>query len=761
VAIGKDRTVVGALRTLFSAGTTAELSDGQFLERFATGRGEVAERAFATLVERHGPMVHRVCRGVLADAHDTQDAFQATFLVLVAKARKLWVRDSLGSWLHQVAYRTASCARVGAARRRRLERRAAVSVETTHAGIGEDRELGLALHEKIERLPERFRAPLVLCDVQGLTHEQTARHLGWPVGTVKSRLSRARERLRDRLRRRGVAPGAALLATTPGLDASVPPALFDATVAAASGTRAAHAVVRGSAAALAREVLQNMIMLRIIQVGALALVAGATATGIGLLAQEKGGAEGSGAVAKIQAARADNVPDAPAEVGPLRITVTERGNLESSRNVDVINEVEGQTTILSILPEGTRVKKGDLVCELDSATLRDLLVNQEIRTQRARADYENAIKTREVAEITVEEYTEGYLKQEREALEDERSAAERSIVAAAKRIERIERARKRVAEVLAQKDTVTAADIVAELDIEERLVDAHEAEPRARMAIKHVRQKMEALEITRRKHIAELGAAVDRAKADELAKEAAYKLEQVKLEKLRRQLDKCKLYAPTDGFVLYANDPARAGQPFIEEGAAVRERQLLFRLPDLTHMRVNAKVHEAMVDRLQPGMKAQVRVDAFPDRTLTGTVKTVAPLPDPVSFGRAGVKVYSTLVELDEPFAALRPGMTAEVAILVEQRDGVLTVPLEAVLPRRVGGTQVAVKQADGGFLWREVKLGATDDRRVEVKAGLESGERVALNPLALLDESERREILDATSRPADARGVPSKKGSR
>src|SRR6516165_7795387 len=117
----KDGVVLRQLRTLFNVGAVRELTDGQLLERFATERGEAAELAFAVLVERHGPMVFRVCRGVLTDWHDTEDAFQATFLVLVKKARGLWVSDSLGPWLHQVAVRTASAARLDAARRQRHE----------------------------------------------------------------------------------------------------------------------------------------------------------------------------------------------------------------------------------------------------------------------------------------------------------------------------------------------------------------------------------------------------------------------------------------------------------------------------------------------------------------------------------------------------------------------------------------------------------------------------------------------------------------
>jgi HlyD family secretion protein len=175
VATGQDQRVLRQLGTLLAVGTAGELTDGQLLERFATRAGDAAEQAFATLVERHGPMVLRVCRGVLIDPNDVEDAFQATFLVLVQKARSLWVCDSLGPWLHQVALRTASCARSAAARRQRHERVAAVSVRASHAESHDY--LGHVLHEEIDRLPERFRVSVVLCDLEGRTHEQAARHL--------------------------------------------------------------------------------------------------------------------------------------------------------------------------------------------------------------------------------------------------------------------------------------------------------------------------------------------------------------------------------------------------------------------------------------------------------------------------------------------------------------------------------------------------------------------------------------------------------
>ena len=258
MSIGKDGTVRRQLRTLFNVGTVRDLTDGQLLERFATDRGDAAELAFAVLVERHGAMVMRVCRAVLGDSHDAQDAFQATFLVLVKRARGLWVRDSIGPWLHQVAYRTAMCGRTTAARRRRLERHAAISALETRTP--RDLELERLLHEEIDRLPDRYRSPMVLCDLEGHTHEEAARHLGWPVGTIKSRLSRGRDRLRHGLVRRGVATDVGVFIAGLGAKApvfSISPALLDSTTAAALHFATLGPAVRGSAAVLAQGVLRN------------------------------------------------------------------------------------------------------------------------------------------------------------------------------------------------------------------------------------------------------------------------------------------------------------------------------------------------------------------------------------------------------------------------------------------------------------------------------------------------------------------------
>jgi len=294
MATGDRGIVLRHLNTLFSVGMIGGLTDAQLLERFTSHRDETGELAFRALVERHGPMVLRVCRGVLRDPHDADDAFQSTFLVLVRRARSLWVRDSLGPWLHQVACRTASCARLVAARRRQRERRAA-EMAAPPPDDGERDDLGGVVQEEVGRLPERYRAAVVLCLLEGLTPEQAARHLNCPVGTVHSRLARGREQLRGRLTRRGLAVPAGLLAggwARNGASASVPPGLADSTIQSALrlavGPVAAGAVP-ASVAALTGMILRTMLMAKIRVTAATLLMLGVLAVGAGVLARQEPG----------------------------------------------------------------------------------------------------------------------------------------------------------------------------------------------------------------------------------------------------------------------------------------------------------------------------------------------------------------------------------------------------------------------------------------------------------------------------------------
>jgi RNA polymerase sigma factor (sigma-70 family) len=189
-----------------SKGSEEGTSDGELLERYLARQDEMA---FAALMERHGPMVLGVCRRMLANEQDAEDAFQATFLVLVRKGRSVVPRGAVGNWLYGVARRTAAHARSAASARRVRERvLARPELQTQEAAP----ELGPVLDQELARLPDKYRAPVVLCDLEGKTRREAALELGWPEGTVAGRLSRARTLLAGRLARRGLALSPATLA---------------------------------------------------------------------------------------------------------------------------------------------------------------------------------------------------------------------------------------------------------------------------------------------------------------------------------------------------------------------------------------------------------------------------------------------------------------------------------------------------------------------------------------------------------------------
>jgi RNA polymerase sigma factor (sigma-70 family) len=281
MANGPLGLVLRQIRRLAGGEPGADLTDSHLLERFTT-RGE--ESAFAALVQRHGPMVLGVCRRVLHQAEDAEDAFQATFLVLARKARSVRRRESVGGWLYQVAYRLAVRARAASARRRAHERKAAVMAQARpEAEAGWD-DVQPVLDQELNRLPEKYRLPLVLCYLEGKTNRQAADELGWPEGSMARRLARGRELLRERLVERGVGlpvgPLAMLLAVK--APAVVPTALLNATAAGAAAFAAGPTTVPGMistrAAAWAEGMLKSMWITKL-RLVAVVLLAGVVAGG--------------------------------------------------------------------------------------------------------------------------------------------------------------------------------------------------------------------------------------------------------------------------------------------------------------------------------------------------------------------------------------------------------------------------------------------------------------------------------------------------
>jgi RNA polymerase sigma factor (sigma-70 family) len=259
-------TVGKHLELVFNEGTVTGLSEGRLLERFVRTRDETA---FGALVSRHGPMVLGVCRRILRDENDVEDAFQATFLILVRRASAIRRGELVSHWLHGVARRVAVRAKAQAVRRRVHEPSGLENVEISGGQSTDEasrHDLRMIIDQELAALPVALRAPVVLCYLEGMTHDEAARRLSWPVGTVRSRLARARDRLRTRLSRQGFAsdrsPLAAIFCREP-----VSRQLFDSTMESSLGFATKQASTAGTtvsaAATLAKGVLHAMMVSKI------------------------------------------------------------------------------------------------------------------------------------------------------------------------------------------------------------------------------------------------------------------------------------------------------------------------------------------------------------------------------------------------------------------------------------------------------------------------------------------------------------------
>ena len=225
--------------------------------------------------------------------------------------------------------------------------------------------------------------------------------------------------------------------------------------------------------------------------------------------------------------------------------------------------------------------------------------------------------------------------------------------------------------------------------------------------------------------------------AARLEAESIAQKENERLENYTEQLEKCKIYAPHGGMVVYSRE-GRDGATEIAEGVVVRERQRILTLPDLSRMQVKTQVHEAVLDQVRAGLPATIRVDAFPDQLFYGIVHEVAVVPASSGWFSSGVKTYDCVVRIDGEVTGLKPGMTAVVEIHVDRLKDVLTVPVQAVVQRnRDNWCYVQTKR---GVEKRLLKLGRSNDKFVQIQEGVANGERVVLNPMAILEKTDGQE---------------------
>jgi len=472
--------------------------------------------------------------------------------------------------------------------------------------------------------------------------------------------------------------------------------------------------------------------------------------------------------------------------GDLTISVTESGDIKAVNSKDIKSEVEGRTTIISIVDEGTYINQedvnnGKVLVELDSSDIEQKLTQQEVSFLTSEASYTEAKESLDIqkkqndsdvqggrlkvrfalmdfkkylGEIVAEQVIErvkesqslentafgrylehpqlgGEALQELKKLNDDITLAESRLERASDKLQWTRKLREKeyVAETELKADELEVeslrvqkerAQIALELfklyefpkQAEKLLSDYYEAE-----------RELERIEARARSKLAQ-------AQAKLASNEAQYRVQKEQLEKLRKQLKACVLTAPSPGQVVYSSSTdewARRNRP-IEIGAEIRERQKIISIPDTTEMKVEIKVHETWVDKVEPGQDAEITIPAFPDKSFTGKVLKKAPLAEQQHwFLSTDLKVYATDVGIDGTYDFIKTGMSAKVEIIIEQLRDVLSVPIQAVITQEE--KKLCYVMTNNGPQKREVVTGLFNADFVEIRSGLKEGEKVLLKP--------------------------------
>ncbi|REJ64893.1 MAG: HlyD family efflux transporter periplasmic adaptor subunit [Planctomycetota bacterium] len=398
--------------------------------------------------------------------------------------------------------------------------------------------------------------------------------------------------------------------------------------------------------------------------------------------------------------------------------VTETGDIESSANVEIRCEVKARgtmgTQIIDVAPEGAIVEEGEVLVQLDATAFETELTSQQMAVSQAEASMIQAENEYRTAVIALDEYTEGTFKQEELLIQSEISVAEENL--------------RRAQQYLEYSQKLATKGYVTPLQLEADQFAVEKAEAERGIAV----NKLEVLRVhTRKKMVTELENTIRTTEAKWVAERRSHELEMRKLDDIKTQIAKCTVRAPAPGQVVHANQRSRRGgnDVVIEPGVLIRENQVMIRLPDPRQMQVKAKINEARVDLVKPGMAATIQVGAFPDMKLTGKVERVNRYAEPGSFFSTNVKTYATYIRIDGSNEKLRPGLTAEVQIEVARLDDALMLPITCVLEH--GGKHYCMVRRGNG--WepqpRELKIGPSNETTVVIEQGLEEGEVVAANP--------------------------------
>jgi HlyD family secretion protein len=412
----------------------------------------------------------------------------------------------------------------------------------------------------------------------------------------------------------------------------------------------------------------------------------------------------------------------------LNVTLTVGGRVDTAERTVIECELErlelsvkgqamtggGASTILRVVPDGTPVKKGDILCELDAADYLEMLRQQKMTVERAQADHRQAELDLEVARMAVTEFKEGTMREAAKEL--------RGLIALNEASWQRSKDRLAWSERMLAKGYVAASTFSADR-VNERRVAFQLQQSRTELAMLQEFTGPRALRVLQ---------------ANVLSAEAMLNYQDRRLQRHRErqamlelQVDRCTIRAPHDGFVIYAIDDSRPVK--IEEGMAVRQKQDLFYLPNLSKMVATTLVHESVASRVQAGMGAAIRVEGLPGQVLKGHVTSVAQLPTQNYLN--DVRYFYAEIAFDAIPRGLLPGMTAEVEIATQERQDVLTIPMAGLAVEE--GEDYCYVVGESEIERREIEIGQATADLLEVTQGLEEGEQVVLNPTAFDSQLE------------------------
>ena len=411
----------------------------------------------------------------------------------------------------------------------------------------------------------------------------------------------------------------------------------------------------------------------------------------------------------------------PVFQGEFISSVNEVGDIESSSNVEIRCRVKsrGRTgvAILELIPEGTKVAKGDFLCQLDDSLLKEELTERKIQVARDKSEVIKATSLLDAARFKLKEYEEGSFSQDRAALI--------AAINVAKEREKRAGETARHSALLNGRGYLTLpqlqADVFAFETSKEQLVLA---EKDLLVYEKFTKARIEA----------EFKSAIEQQLAQLEASNFELELSRQREVEYEKQVASCRIVAPQDGTLVYANDSEKRDSVVIEEGALTRDGQPIFYLPDPTKMQVNAKVNDSKINKVKQGQRVEIRVDTAPEIPVAGMVRRVSSFPLPRRYYQAPIE-YEVFVDITEENSVIRGGLRGKVEIYVERLENVIQAPVSSLVFN--GGKYYVLIKIDSGIETRLVEIGSNNEKFVVITKGLKVGENV------LVDADSYRDLVE------------------